>query len=143
MFVHRKQGLFLSVCVDDIKMAGKKQNMACMWKKLMKNVDIDEPNLDKFLNFVYLGCTQCECKPNETITEQNRKMFESRISTGATEKLSGWQKYHAQTVASSYDMEGQFKNASSDTVSWQTRRINSSTKYQLHALMTTTSKKKK
>ena len=28
LFAHRKQGLFLSVCVDDIKMAGKKQNMA-------------------------------------------------------------------------------------------------------------------
>ena len=42
MFVHRKQGLFLSVYVDDIKMAGKKQILAPMWKKLMKNVDIDE-----------------------------------------------------------------------------------------------------
>ena len=32
MSVHRKQGLFLSVYMDDIKMAGKKQNMAPMWK---------------------------------------------------------------------------------------------------------------
>ena len=29
-FVHRKHGLFLSVYVDDIKMAGKKHNMAPM-----------------------------------------------------------------------------------------------------------------
>ena len=28
MFVRRQPGLFLSVCVDDIKMAGKKQNLA-------------------------------------------------------------------------------------------------------------------
>ena len=83
MFVHRKQGLFLSVYVDDIKMAGKKQNVAPMWKKLMKNVDIDEPT--SFLDHVYLGCTQRECKPNETILEQYTKMFESRISAGATE----------------------------------------------------------
>ena len=42
--VHRKQRLFLSVYVDDgIKIAGKKQNMAPMWKTLMKNVDLDEP----------------------------------------------------------------------------------------------------
>ena len=33
-------------------------------------------------------------------------MFESRISAGATEKLLGWEKSHAQTVAWSYDMEG-------------------------------------
>ena len=44
LFVHRKQGFFLSVYVDDIKTAGKKQHMAPMWKKLMKNVDLDEPS---------------------------------------------------------------------------------------------------
>ena len=38
LFVHRIHGLFLSVSVDDIKMAGNKQNMAPMWKKLMKKV---------------------------------------------------------------------------------------------------------
>ena len=36
MFAHRTQGLFLSEYVDDIKMAGKDQNLAPMWKKLMK-----------------------------------------------------------------------------------------------------------
>ena len=36
LFVNRKQGLFLSVHVDDIKMAGKNQNMSPMWKKFMK-----------------------------------------------------------------------------------------------------------
>ena len=35
-FIHRKQRLFLSFYVDDIKMAGKKQNLSLMWKKLMK-----------------------------------------------------------------------------------------------------------
>ena len=64
-FVHRKLKLFLSVYVDDINMAGKKQNLALMWKKLMKNIDIEEPTT--FLDHVYLGCTQRECKPNEKI----------------------------------------------------------------------------
>ena len=49
----------------------------------MKNVDIDETT--SFLDLEHLGCTQRECKPNETIIEQDRKMFESRISAGATE----------------------------------------------------------
>ena len=70
----------------------------------MKNVDLDEPI--SFLDHVYLGCTQRECKPNETIIEQYTKMFESRISAGATEKLPGWEKPQAQTVAWSCDMEG-------------------------------------
>ena len=37
-----KKGLFLSVCVDDIKLAGKKQNLDPMWKVLNKEVDSGE-----------------------------------------------------------------------------------------------------
>ena len=40
-------------------MAGMKQSMAPMWKKLMEFVDLDEPT--SFLDHVYLGCTQREC----------------------------------------------------------------------------------
>ena len=79
--------------VDDIKRAGKKQNMAPMWKKLMENVDLDEPT--SFLDHVHWGCTQRECKPNDIIFEQHTKMFQ-RISAGATEKLPGWEKPHAK-----------------------------------------------
>ena len=43
MFPHRKQGLFLSVYGDDITMAGKEQHMAPTRKKLMRNVDLEEP----------------------------------------------------------------------------------------------------
>ena len=49
----------------------------------MKNVDLDEPT--SFLDHVYLGCSQRECKSNETIIEEFSKMFESRISAGATD----------------------------------------------------------
>ena len=71
--------------VDDIRMAGKKWNMAPMWKNLMKNTDLDEPT--SFLDRVcILGCTQREGKVNENVIDQHREMFESRISAGATEK---------------------------------------------------------
>ena len=42
-FVHRDKGLFLSVYVDDIKLAGKKQHIDPMWKVLNKEVDLGEP----------------------------------------------------------------------------------------------------
>ena len=80
LFVHRKQGLILSAHVDDMNMAGKKQDMAPMWKKLMKNVDLDEPT--SFLDHAFLGCTQRECKLNEIIIEQYSEMFEERFSAG-------------------------------------------------------------
>ena len=55
----------------------------------MKNVDLDEST--SFLDHVYLGCTQRECKPDEIIVGY-RQMFESRNSAGAAEKLPGWEK---------------------------------------------------
>ena len=45
LFVHREKGLLLSVYVDDIKLAGKKQNIDPMWKLLNKEVDLGETNI--------------------------------------------------------------------------------------------------
>ena len=98
-----KTRVFLSV-LDDIKKAGKKHNMAPMWKELIQIVDIGGPT--SFLDHVYLRCTERECKPNETIIEQYAKMFEPRISAAATQQLPGLEKPHAQTAAWSYDMDG-------------------------------------
>ena len=104
LFDRQKHGSFLLENVEDIKMAGGKQNMAPMWKKLMNNVDLDEPT--SFLDHVYVGCTQRQCKVSENIIDQYRDMFESRISAGATEKLPGCEKSHTKTVAWSCDMKG-------------------------------------
>ena len=38
-----KKGLFLSVYVDGIKLAGKKQYLDPMWKLLNKEIDLGEP----------------------------------------------------------------------------------------------------
>ena len=91
--------------VDDIKLAGKKQNLDPMWKVLNKEVDLGEPT--SFLDHVYLGCTQRQCEISKEIVDNYRTMFESRISAGGTEKrpysenfcISSW----------SYDMAGHAK----------------------------------
>ena len=49
----------------------RQHNIAPMRKKLMQLVDLDEPT--PFLDHAYLGCTQRECKPNETVTDEYRK----------------------------------------------------------------------
>ena len=81
----RKGRIFLSVNVDDIKLAGKKQNINLTWKVLMEDVDLGEPT--SFLDHVYLGCTQRECQISKNIVDKYRSMFESRISAGTKEKL--------------------------------------------------------
>ena len=71
--------------VDDIKVAGKKQNIDPMWKVLNKEVDLGEPT--SFLDHVYLGCTQRQCETSKDIVDNYRAMFGSQISAGRTEKL--------------------------------------------------------
>ena len=105
LFVHREKGLFLSVYVDDIKLAGKKQNLDPMWKVLNKEVDLGEPT--SFLDHVYLGCTQRQCEISKDIVDNYRTMFESRISAGGVEKLPFPQNLRISSW--SYDMAGHAK----------------------------------
>ena len=107
LFVNREKGLFLSVYVDDIKLAGKKQNINLMWKVLNKEVDLGEPT--SFLGHVYLGCTQRECETSKDIVNNYRDMFESRISGGATEKLPCSERLDSNISTWSYDVEGHAK----------------------------------
>ena len=108
IFVHRKQGLFLSVFVDDIKMDGKNQDLAPVWTNWRKKWILTKPH-----HF----CTMCiwdvlSVNANRMKQSLNNyedaitKMFESHVTAGAAEKLPGWQRPHAQTVAWSYDMVG-------------------------------------
>ena len=106
-FVHREKGLLLSVYVDDIKLAGKKQNIYPMWKVLMKDVDLGEPT--SFFDHVYLGCTERECDTSKDIVDNTRNMFDSKISAGTTEKLPYSEKLGADISSWSYDMEGDAK----------------------------------
>ena len=105
LFVHSEKGLFLSVYVDDIKLAGKKQNLDPMWKLLNKEVDLGEPT--SFLDHVYLGDTQRRCQISKDIVDNYRTMFESRISEGGTEKLPCSENLRVSSW--SYEMEGHAK----------------------------------
>ena len=137
LFEHREKRLFLSVYVDDIKLAGKKQNIDLMWKVLNKEVDLGEPT--SFLDHVYLGCTQRQCQISKDIVDNYRTVSESRISAVRTEKnpysencrVSSW----------SYDMEVMPSNVWNDLVSWQRRRLNNSRSIYSMTMTTTTLKK--
>ena len=76
----------------------------------MKDVHVGEPT--SFLDDVYLGCTQRDCKISDEIEPNYRDMFESRMFAGAKEKLPirASRKPDAETTSSwSCDMEGHAK----------------------------------
>ena len=70
------------------------------------------------------------------------KMFESRISAGATEKLLGCEKPHAKTVSSPVTWKVMLKSALKDIVSWRIKRRSNCTKFQPLAWMITTSSRR-
>ena len=70
LFVHREKGLFLSVYVDDIILAGKKQNLDPMWKLLNKEVDLGEPT--SFLDQLGMHSTTMPNKQRYCGQLQNR-----------------------------------------------------------------------
>ena len=100
-FVYREKGLFLSVYVDDIKLAGKRHNIDPMWKVFNKEVALGEPT--SFLDHVYLDCTQRQCEISKNTVDNYRTMFESQISVERTEKLPFPQNLRISSC--SYDME--------------------------------------
>ena len=105
LFVHREKALFLSVYVDGIKLAGKKQNLDPMWKVLNKEVDLGETNI--FLGSCILGPHSSTMRNKQRYCGQLQNHFESRISAGRVEKLPFPQNLHISSW--SYDMAGHAK----------------------------------
>ena len=131
--------------MDDIKLAGKKQNINPTWKILMKDFDLGEPTSS--FDHVYLGCTQRECQIRKDIVDKYRSMFESRISHATMEKLP-------ETKVTVKPMQKQYfhrlvtwkvtqRNAWKDIANWRIKRRNNYTKSRRHAWMTITLDKKK
>ena len=65
LFVHRQKQLFLSVYVDDFRMAGKKENLAPMYEVLRNILELEDA-VPSYEN-MYLGCNQRNIKFHETI----------------------------------------------------------------------------
>ena len=99
MFVHRKQGLFLSVYVDDIKIAGKKQNMAPMWKKL------NLKNQRHFLNMYIWDVVNVNANQMKQSLNDIQRCLNHVFLLEQLKKLPRWEKPQKQKRGS-YDVEG-------------------------------------
>ena len=99
-FIVKKDYSYLCMWMTS-KLAGKKQNVDPMWKVLNKEVDLGEPT--SFFDHVFFGCTQRQCEISKDVVDNQRAMFESRISAGGTEKLPCSENFRISSW--SYDME--------------------------------------
>ena len=135
-----KQGLFLSVYVDDKNWLERKTLIRCGMYSTKKSI---WENQRLFLIMYIWGvCSQRQCEISKDIVDQHRTMFESRISAGATEKLpcSGKSAYLFMVL-----WHGRSCEEMCGAILWVSKQddTTNSIQYQLHALTTKTSKKKK
>ena len=126
--MNREKGLFLSVYVDVIKLAGKKQNLDPMWKLLNKEVDFWRTNI--FLGSCILGL--------HSTTMRNKQRYCGQLQNQCLNRQFPREELKSfHTLRIFVFLRGLMiwkvmqRNVRSDIVSWQTRRLNNSTKYLL------------
>ena len=139
LFVHREKGLFLSLYVDDVKLAGKKQKIDPMWKVLMKEVDVGEPTSLTIFIWFALNENAKRAKILWTITEMclNPESLQQQKKNYFVQGNLAQTSLHGPMI-----WKVMQRNVWSDTASWRTKQPSNCTKLQLHALMTINSKKK-
>ena len=79
LFVHKEKQLFLSVYVDDFKMAGNKHQLSAMWKALGKEIDLELPV--SFSENIYLGVKQKDVDLPKDHLEKRKEFVQTVLST--------------------------------------------------------------
>ena len=142
LFVHREKRLFLSVHVDEMKQAGKKQNIDPMWKVFMKSSRFGRTDIIPWPCLCGLHSTRMfkQAKILWTIIEiclNPKSLLELRKTCLILRNL-------ANTFPHGPMMwKVMQRNAWNDIANWRTKQLNNYTKSQLHALTTTKSRIKK
>ena len=121
-----KKVVLICECVDDIKLAGKKQNMDPMWKVLNKEVDFGEPT--SFLDHVHLGCTQ---RQGEISKGGCWQLQNHVLNAGATEKLPCSENLCISSWC--HDMEGHAKKCVG-TILWFSKQDDPTTLQSINSM---------
>ena len=90
---------FLSVYVDDVKVAGKAENLAGLWAALKTKVDLDPPS--PMNHQVYLDCTQHDVPPITRLTNKKQDMFRQLITAQVDQSTAEGDLLQADCVQSS------------------------------------------
>ena len=105
LYFHADDRLFLSVYVDDFKMAGLKTNLSSMWSRIRKVIDLDDPV--PLNGSTYLGCRQDTVRVTPEVQkaiDHQRELYQRTFRAGHM---------HSQQKVS--DAEEQEKTASPGT----------------------------
>ena len=136
-FVNHEKGFFSCVYVDDIKLAGKERNLDPMWKVLNKEVDFGRTNIFHGSWKLWMRSTTMPNKQRYCGQLQNHVWISNFRGESGEITTQNFRIFHG--LMRRRVMQ---RNVWSDIVSKPTSLHNNSTKYVLHASMTTTSMRK-
>ena len=140
-FCSPKTGTVLIGNVDDFKwMEERQQNMAPMCKKLMNMLVLTNQYVS--LSICNWDALNVNVKWTRMLLINTEKCSNHEFLLPQLEKLPGWVKLRAKTVAWSYDMEGHARSAWRGIVNWQSKRHSNCTQFQRLAWMITTSRRR-
>ena len=122
--VHRKQ------YVDDIKMTGKKQNMAPMWKKLMKKRWSGRTNIISFLTVNIWDVLNVNANRTISPLTEMQRCLNHVFLLEQLKNYRGGKSLTQKPCRGSTTWKDMLRNALRDTVNWQTRKWNNCTKFQ-------------
>jgi hypothetical protein len=74
LFVHKTMTVFLSIYVDDFRMAGQAANLPVMWELLRRGLDLDPPT--KSATNTYLGCNQQVTTVTDQTIQSKTELFQ-------------------------------------------------------------------
>ena len=103
LYVHSQSKLFLSIYVDDFKMAGNASALPKMWARLQKKIDLEPPV--KMDGNVYLGCGQDEISPDPTMIAEKRKMFSDLLTPTIKIELTPEEEAESNLVEDKYEIK--------------------------------------
>ncbi len=98
LYKNPTQQLFLSIYVDDFKMAGNANNISPMWAKLKQDLALEDPV--PFNDATYLGCTQKSSPVCQKTVEDKKELFDRLLKVDRKlEKLPEQQEPRAKAKA--------------------------------------------
>ena len=104
LFKHAEKKLFLSVYVDDFKMAGKAEHVSDMWKDLGEHgrgkLILDEPTT--LCGNVYLGSEQIEVDNDWKMINEKTDLFKKLVGIDDKDKVY----YDGKVISWEYSMRG-------------------------------------
>ena len=139
-FFHRKQRLFFSVYVNDIKMAGTKQKHGSHVEEIDEKSGSWRTHIISWSRKQFWDVLNVNANRMKLLLRNIQRCLNHALLLEQLKSYQGGKNLTQRRLRGLTTWKGMLENAWRDTASWQTKKSSSSTKFQVPAWMITNSK---